>query len=135
MATKDLKNAGEISGQKKPKLSKEFKKRTWKKGQSGNPAGKPVGQRSYITIYREALTALAKKKNVTPEELENIIEQVGIAKAMQGDFKFFQDFRDRVHGKPVQRNELTGAGGKDLIPTEESKKQADSLIDEFLSQK
>jgi hypothetical protein len=129
MAKKPIKNSKEKI--KKIRL-KNLKKGMWKKGQSGNPLGKPVGQRSYITIYREALAGLAKKKNCTPEELENIIEQVGIAKAMSGDYRFFKDFRDRVHGEAIKTNVLTGAGGKDLIPDPESKKASDDLINQFL---
>lgn len=105
----------------------------FKKGKSGNPEGRPLGQRNYATIYREALAELAKQKKTTPEALENLMEKVGFAKALGGDFKFFQDFRDRIHGKPVQRNELTGANGTPLIPTDENKKKADALVDGFLN--
>lgn len=104
----------------------------WKKGQSGNPKGHPKGQRNFATIYKEAITQLAKKKGVSVDSLEEMILQVGIAKAMGGDYRFYQDLQDRLNGKPVQRNELTGADGKDLIPDKEAISTADSIIDKFL---
>jgi hypothetical protein len=114
-------------------LSEAFKEQIFKKGQSGNPNGRPLGQRNYATIYREALIQLAKKKGTTPEGLENLILQVGIAKAIGGDYRFYQDLMDRTNGKPIQRNELTGADGKDLIPDTNSLKTADQAIDEYLN--
>jgi len=84
----------------------------WKKGDpSPNPNGRPNGQRNYATIYREALTKIAETRNMTPEEIETLIEQVGLVNALKGDFKFWQDVRDRIHGKPKQAVELTGENG------------------------
>lgn len=82
----------------------------FQKGESGNPNGRPKGQRNYATIYREALQKLAAAQNVTPEELEDLIEQTGLNKALEGDYKFFQDIRDRIHGKPTQAVDLTSKG-------------------------
>jgi hypothetical protein len=83
----------------------------FKKGVCPNPDGRPNGQRNYATIYREGLRRLAEAKNMTPEEIEELIEQTGLEKALGGDFKFFQDVRDRIHGKPKQGVELTGKDG------------------------
>jgi hypothetical protein len=83
-------------------------------GQSGNPAGRPKGQRDYATIYREALQKIAAARGVTPNEIEELIEQTGLDKALEGDYKFFQDIRDRIHGKPKQGIEHTGEGGGPL---------------------
>ena len=107
-------------------------KPAWKPGESGNVKGKRPGQRDYATIYREALIKFAKSKKKTPEEIEELFEQVGFMKALSGDARFYQDFRDRIHGKAIQRNEHTGANGKDLIPDAASKEKADNAIDSFL---
>lgn len=104
----------------------------FKPGQSGNPRGKPVGQRNYATLYREALIELAKQKKVTPEQLENIIVKVGIARAMQGDHRFYADIMDRLYGKPTQP--LSGPGGKDLIPDAEGRKEANDVLGAFLGE-
>ncbi len=136
MAKKPIKKTAKDTGKKTPKtkaLSKGFTDKTFKKGESGNPNGRPLGQRNYATIYREAIIELAKARGKTAEQLENILVQVGISKAIGGDYRFYQDLHDRISGKPVQRNELTGAEGKDLIPDPNGKRQSDELIDEFLT--
>lgn len=109
--------------------------KSFKPGESGNPNGRPLGQRNYATIYKEALIKLADKRGMTPEDLENEILLVGLEKAAGGDYRFYQDLQDRLNGKPVQRNELTGADGKDLIPDANSKKKTDGALDSFLKKK
>lgn len=74
----------------------------WQKGQSGNPSGRPKGHRNYATIYREALKRLAKEKNLTPEQIEEVILKSGLDKAMKGDYNFYRDTFDRLHGKAPQ---------------------------------
>ncbi len=70
-----------------------------KPGQTANPNGRPKGQRDYKTIYREALIKIGKTQNMTPEEIEETMEQVGLKKALKGDFRFQKDIKDRLHGK------------------------------------
>ena len=84
------------------------------KGKSGNPNGRPKGQRNYATIYREALEKIGKTRGITPEEVEVMIEEVGLYKAMKGDFAFYKDVRDRLHGKAMQNTDIT-SGGNPLI--------------------
>lgn len=86
----------------------------FKKGESGNPAGRRKGQRDYVTIYREALIKIAEAKDMTPDEVENLMDEVGITKALKGDFHFYKDIKDRLHGKPNQNTDIT-SGGKPLI--------------------
>jgi len=74
----------------------------WKKGQSGNPKGLAKGQRNYKTIYREALIKIAEANDKTPEEIEEMMHQVGLNKALKGDFAFYRDINDRLHGKAPQ---------------------------------
>jgi len=82
----------------------------FKPGESGNPKGRPKGQRDYATIYREALIRIAEAKDKTPEEIEEMIEEVGLNKALKGDYNFFKDVRDRIHGKPMQHQDITSGG-------------------------
>lgn len=98
----------------------------WKPGKSGNPKGRPKGQRNYSTIYREALIKIGEAKKMTPEEIEELMEETGISKALEGDFKFFQDIRDRVHGRATQKIENT----HEIIPNRNEK--VESLLDSIL---
>ena len=75
----------------------------YKKGESGNPNGRPKGQRNYATIYREALIKIAEANDTTPEGIEEMMEQAGLKQALKGNFAFFKDIRDRVHGKAEDR--------------------------------
>ena len=79
-------------------------KPAWKKGDpSPNPSGHPKGQRNYATIYRDAMILLAKRNNSTPEALETEMIANGAVLARKGDYRFFKDVLDRLHGTPVQK--------------------------------
>ena len=82
-------------------------KPAWVEGQSGNPKGRPIGQRNYKTIYIEALTKLAELNNKTPEEFENEILAKGLLSARSGDYRFYKDVHDRLHGTPTQKSDIT----------------------------
>ena len=75
----------------------------FKKGQSGNPNGRPKGQRNYKTIYREALIKLAELNDIDPDSLETEMLMNAIKKARAGDIAFFRDTMDRLHGKAEQQ--------------------------------
>lgn len=83
----------------------------WKEGESGNEKGRPKGRRNFATIYHEAIKKIGESQGKTPEEIEDILHQSGLAKALKGDFNFYRDTMDRLHGKPLQKAELTGAEG------------------------
>lgn len=80
----------------------------FKAGESGNPKGRPRGQRDYATIYRAALEKLATLDGKTPEELEDEMISSGILYARKGNHKFYADVLDRLHGKPAQKLEVEG---------------------------
>lgn len=73
-------------------------KHQYKKGTSGNPNGRPLGQKNYATLYREALVKLAKLNNKKPDELELEMISKGILNARAGDYKFYKDVLDRLLG-------------------------------------
>ena len=82
----------------------------WKKGQTGNPNGRPFGQRNFNTIYQSALTKLAKLNDKTPEELEDEIISTGLLNARKANFAFYKDTLDRLHGTATQRTDITTKG-------------------------
>lgn len=89
-------------------------KEPWKPGQSGNPEGKKIGQRTYAALYREALIKIGRSQGKTPEEIEEIMHQSGLTKALKGDYAFYRDVLDRLYGKPVQKNEHGGMDGNPI---------------------
>lgn len=74
----------------------------FKEGNAGG--GRKQGQRNFATIYREALIKVATIKGLEPDDLEMALVVKGLEKALKGDYKFYQDIQDRIHGKPVQTN-------------------------------
>lgn len=74
--------------------------------------GRPKGQRNYATIYREALIKIGKANNKTPEEIEEMMEEVGMKNAIKGNFAFWKDIRDRIHGRATENVDLTSKGEK-----------------------
>ena len=104
----------------------------WKAGEpSPNPSGRPLGQRNYATIYKEALIKLAKLNDKEPEELEDEILSNALLSARKGDYRFYKDILDRLYGTPINKTEMTGKDGKDLIPetlTAEEKTKLKALL-------
>jgi hypothetical protein len=74
----------------------------WKKGESGNPAGRPKGSRNYRTLFREAYKHIAKDLRLgkDPDALLVEILKRGIKEALRGNYNFYKDIMDRLYGKP-----------------------------------
>jgi len=85
----------------------------WKKGESGNPYGKPKGKRNRSTIIREWLQVEQKFKNPITGK-EEILEQQDIMtlalikKAREGDVSAYRELMDGGYGKVDQNVKLTG---------------------------
>lgn len=67
----------------------------WKKGQSGNPLGRP---KKGMTLAENIATALEAKKDGDPSKLEKIIDAL-VKKAEEGDTKAIEILLDRGYGK------------------------------------
>lgn len=87
----------------------------FKKGECGNPNGRPLGQKNYSTLYREALIKLAESKGQAPDELELELISKGIMNAKSGDYRFYKDVLDRLLGQATQKTDLT-SGGNEITP-------------------
>lgn len=83
---------------------------TFPKGISGNPAGKPKGTLSFATKWERMVEKIAMQNNLTPEEIDEQLLLVGYKKAKDGDYSFYRDAMDRIHGKPMQPTELDVKG-------------------------
>jgi hypothetical protein len=90
---------------------------TFVKGQSGNPAGKPKGTRSFTTKVREALEKIAEGKDYSYEEafIKSILKKAII----DGDSSTQRLIWNYLDGLPAQSMDLTSKGEKIfVIPSE-----------------
>lgn len=81
----------------------------WVKGQSGNPAGYPKGQKHRATILKELMEVILKQNGkpvanpLDPTESKITIEKAMqvkmIEKALKGDLNAYQLIMDTVYGK------------------------------------
>ena len=74
----------------------------WKKGETGNPNGRPKGRKNFATLFDEAIRKIAESKGISPEDFEVQLVQQAITKGFNGDRSFYTDTMDRVHGKAQQ---------------------------------
>jgi hypothetical protein len=105
----------------------------WKKGQSGNPAGRPKGSRnrpmsdraeSFIeTLFPKKLKALIEEKlgEKLPKRFtwgDAVTMRLGLSGAIEGDTTAARELRESIEGKARQRIEFGGfvtddAGGSE----------------------
>jgi len=83
----------------------------FKKGQSGNPKGRPVGRKSRSTIAKKWLETPEKFKNPITGEIEELTqEDIGtlalIKKMRSGDVRAYDSLMDSAFGKAVQTNDI-----------------------------
>jgi len=84
----------------------------YKKGQSGNPKGRPKGSKNRSSVARKWL-ALEQNKNNPITDVEEILSQEDlmtlalIKKAREGDATSYQKLLDSAYGAPVQQVEQT----------------------------
>lgn len=96
----------------------------WKKGQSGNPGGRPsrlpiteayraIGKRRAVDVNPGMLDVLKRAGfEVTDETTMNeVLALTQFMESLKGETKAASEITDRVEGKAIQRVELTGAEG------------------------
>ncbi len=82
-------------------------KHQYKKGQSGNPSGRPKGALNSRTILRKFLELTEEVENPVTGIKEDmsqleILYLKQIAKARKGDLPALKEILDRYEGKPIQ---------------------------------
>jgi hypothetical protein len=84
----------------------------FKKGKSGNPAGRPKGSKNRSTIARQWLEVNQNLKNPITGENETMSQEdlmtlALIKKAREGDVNAYKALMDSGYGAPVQQIEQT----------------------------
>ena len=94
-------------------MSKEhIKQHEFKKGQSGNPNGRPKGSKNRSTIAKKWLEVQESSENPVTNELEDMSQEdlmtlALIKKAREGDTQAYQKLMDSAYGAPLQQIEQT----------------------------
>ena len=107
----------------------------FEKGESGNPAGRPVGSKNRSTLLRKWLEVPAKIINPETKEetigtVEDRIIMALITKAAKGDVIAMKEIQDTIYGKIPQKIDATiGSSKEDLkniFPTDEELNEAEN---------
>ena len=90
----------------------DIKEHEFKKGESGNPAGRPKGSKNRSTIARRWLEVNQSLKNPITGENETMSQEdlmtlALIKKAREGDVNAYKALMDSGYGAPVQQIEQT----------------------------
>lgn len=96
----------------------------FKKGVSGNPAGRPKGSFSLVGLLKKKLQEHPKGKDRTYAEY--FVDKVMNATIVKGDVAMMRDIIDRVDGKPKQAIDHTTKGEKIVILSSELQSKYDS---------
>jgi len=91
--------------QKKRGAPPEF---LFKKGQSGNPDGRPVGALSFSTKWFAFMERIAKENGVSVSELDHKMMTVAFKQMQEGKFPYWKDVNDRLYGQANQHMEVGG---------------------------
>jgi len=97
-----------------------LEKGKWKKGQSGNPAGRP----KKLPELRELLANVLGDEKDGKTAAEAILMALR-AKATKGDVRAAELLLDRAYGKPKQDIELEGSFNTVIMPQPVNRKAAE----------
>ena len=96
--------------EKNTKESLEQSKSLWKKGQSGNPKGRPKGSKNKLSLLREAV--LENAENIVLSNFEDIVRST-VELAKQGDATALKIVWDRII--PAKRTVEEKVDGEDKL--------------------
>lgn len=100
--------------------AEDIKKHEFKKGESGNPKGRPKGTENSKTRLMRLFSLVQSKTNpVTGAKEEfSVLEQMDmalVAKALKGDVRAYNELMDRFEGKPEQTVKNEGVSSIKIV--------------------
>lgn len=128
MAKKELKKVTAEIQRIEPKPKRQATGRPFVKGQSGNPAGKPIGARSFHTVFAEAIKRITNKETGQPITEDDIIYRYAV-NALGNDKMALEKLVDRIYGKATDNHKIEGElvietiTGMRIIKDDSSKKK------------
>lgn len=85
----------------------------FKKGQSGNPKGRPKKEESITSLLRDKLS---KKTGESRKTAADQIAAKLVDMAISGNMDAIREISNRVYGRPKQTSEITTVGTIEIIP-------------------
>jgi hypothetical protein len=112
------------------KLPDGAKKTMWKKGQTGNPKGRPEWSIVLSKAYKKQLAKQYGSKDHTwADEIAAKVAKL----AVKGNIKAATELADRSEGRPTIYSQVMGPGGIPLYPQQQA--QPPDLVFQFVSVK
>lgn len=93
----------------------DIKAHEFKKGESGNPDGRPIGAKNRSTILKKWIEINAKLKNpgTGKDEIGTVEDNVNLAlitKALAGDVQAIKEINDTLYGKITEKQAIEQTG-------------------------
>lgn len=117
----------------------------FKKGQSGNPAGRPKGAKNRSTLLKELLELTVRSKTgmmkhpLDPSkksiDYQTAVMVALIKKAMSGDVKAIQEIQDTMYGKIKDETDVLLHQNEPLQVTVNDKNAFDRFVMNYVSSK
>ena len=103
----------------------------YKKGQSGNPKGKPPGTRSLTTLLRESLVKIGEGQQEPYDTL--LVKRVMKMAVAEGNEAMIKLVWGYLEGLPIAKTELSGKDGGPIVIDSTAQAKIDAALTKFFN--